>query len=57
MSIEARVEAHVLLLATNNLLNPANGQLIASPSQDIVMGCHYLTTTLSPEKKLSRSFV
>jgi DNA-directed RNA polymerase beta' subunit len=49
LSIEARVEARVLLLATNNLFNPANGQPLISPSQDIVMGCHYLT--LSPDKE------
>jgi len=43
LSIEARVEASVLMMSTNNLFNPANGQPIISPSQDIVMGCYYLT--------------
>ena len=43
LSIEAQVEAHVLMMATNNIFSPANGQPIISPSQDIVMGCYYLT--------------
>jgi DNA-directed RNA polymerase subunit beta' len=43
LSIEAQVEARVLLMATNNLHSPANGQPIISPSRDIVMGCYYLT--------------
>src|SRR5207253_7680202 len=43
LSIEAQVEATVLMMATNNIFSPANGQPIISPSQDIVMGCYYLT--------------
>jgi DNA-directed RNA polymerase subunit beta' len=43
LSIEAQVEASVLMMATNNIFSPANGQPIISPSQDIVMGCYYLT--------------
>jgi DNA-directed RNA polymerase subunit beta' len=46
LSLEARVEASVLMMAPYNLFNPASGQLIVAPSQDIVMGCHYLTTAL-----------
>jgi DNA-directed RNA polymerase beta' subunit len=46
LSVEARVEAAVLLLAPHNLLNPANGQPLVTPSQDIVLGCYYLTATL-----------
>lgn len=45
LSIEAQVEAHVLMMATNNIFSPANGQPIISPSQDIVMGCYYLTAS------------
>ncbi|MFN4259914.1 MAG: DNA-directed RNA polymerase subunit beta' [Gemmataceae bacterium] len=45
LSIEAQVEATVLMMATNNIFSPANGQPIISPSQDIVMGCYYLTAT------------
>ena len=43
LSIEAQVEAHTLMLATNNIFSPANGAPIISPSQDVVMGCYYLT--------------
>ncbi len=44
LSIEAQVEAHVLMLATNNIFGPSNGSPIMSPTQDIVMGVFYLTT-------------
>ncbi len=50
LSIEAQVEAHTLLMATNNIFSPANGSPIISPSQDIVMGCYYMTMSL-PECK------
>ena len=33
------------MMSTNNIFSPANGQPIISPSQDIVMGCYYLTAT------------
>ncbi len=44
LSIEAQVEASVLMMSTNNIFSPANGSPIISPTQDIVMGCYYLTT-------------
>jgi len=44
LSIESQAEAHVLMLATNNIFSPANGQPIMSPSQDIVLGIYYLTS-------------
>jgi DNA-directed RNA polymerase subunit beta' len=50
LSIEAQVEAHTLLMSTNNIFSPANGSPIISPSQDVVMGCYYMTTSL-PECK------
>ena len=43
LSIEAQVEAHTLMLSTHNIFSPANGKPIISPSQDIVMGCFYIT--------------
>ncbi|HEY3969682.1 MAG TPA: DNA-directed RNA polymerase subunit beta' [Planctomycetaceae bacterium] len=43
LSIEAQVEAHTLMMSTNNIFSPANGAPIISPSQDIVMGCYYVT--------------
>ena len=44
LSIEAQVEAHVLMMATNNIFSPSNGSPIMSPTQDMVMGVFYLTT-------------
>ncbi len=46
LSIEAQVEAHTLMMSTNNIFSPANGAPIISPSQDVVMGCYYLTMSL-----------
>ncbi|MFO0961075.1 MAG: DNA-directed RNA polymerase subunit beta', partial [Isosphaeraceae bacterium] len=43
LSIEAQVEASVLMMSTNNIFSPANGSPIISPTQDIVMGSYYLT--------------
>ena len=43
LSAEAQIEASMLMLASNNLLSPASGQPITVPSQDIVLGCYYLT--------------
>ncbi|MGL4594872.1 MAG: DNA-directed RNA polymerase subunit beta' [Thermoguttaceae bacterium] len=43
LSLEAQVEAHTLMLSTNNIFSPANGAPIISPSQDVVMGCYYIT--------------
>ena len=43
LSIEAQTEARMLMLATNNILAPANGKPIITPSQDMVLGMYYLT--------------
>jgi DNA-directed RNA polymerase subunit beta' len=43
LSMEARVEAKLLMLSPNNVLSPASGKPIAVPSQDIVLGCYYMT--------------
>jgi len=43
LSLEAQAEAHLLMLATNNIFSPASGSPILSPSQDIVLGIYYLT--------------
>ncbi|MGC8638628.1 MAG: DNA-directed RNA polymerase subunit beta' [Isosphaeraceae bacterium] len=45
LSIEAQVEAMTLMMATNNIFSPANGNPIISPTQDIVMGSYYLTVS------------
>jgi len=50
LSIEAQVEAHTLLMSTNNIFSPANGSPIISPSQDVVMGCYYMTASLQSSK-------
>jgi DNA-directed RNA polymerase subunit beta' len=50
LSIEAQVEAHTLLLSTNNIFAPSNGKPIMSPSQDTVMGCNYITLELPGRK-------
>jgi DNA-directed RNA polymerase subunit beta' len=56
LSIEAQVEATVLMMSTNNIFSPANGQPIISPSQDIVMGCYYLTAARAGEKGEDKVF-
>lgn len=43
LSIEAQSEARLLMLASNNILSPATGRPIVTPSQDMVLGCYYLT--------------
>ncbi|MBW1953179.1 MAG: DNA-directed RNA polymerase subunit beta' [Deltaproteobacteria bacterium] len=43
LSLEAQIEARVLMMSTNNILSPANGEPIIVPSQDIVLGLYYLT--------------
>lgn len=53
ITFEARTEAWKLMLARNNLLSPATGDPIILPSQDMVLGCYYLTTNCS--EKWSKS--
>ncbi len=43
LSVEAQVEARVLMMSTNNILSPAHGEPIIIPSQDIVLGLYYMT--------------
>jgi DNA-directed RNA polymerase subunit beta' len=43
LSVEAQVEARVLMMSTNNILSPANGKPIINPSQDIVLGVYWMT--------------
>jgi len=42
LSLEAQVEARMLMLSINNIMSPSSGRPIATPSQDIVLGCFYL---------------
>jgi DNA-directed RNA polymerase subunit beta' len=46
LSIEAQLEARALMMATNNILSPANGEPIIVPSQDVVLGLYYMTREL-----------
>jgi len=56
LSLEAQLETRLLMLSTNNLLSPASGRPIASPSQDIVLGCHYLTKENEKERGEGKYF-
>ena len=50
LSVEAQMEARVLMMSTNNILSPANGKPIINPTQDIVLGLYYATR----ERKFSK---
>ena len=43
LTIEAQLECRALMMATNNILSPANGKPIIDPSQDVVLGIYYMT--------------
>jgi len=51
LSLEAQLEARVLMMSTNNILHPANGSPIIVPSQDIVLGLYYLSIMREGEEK------
>tara|TARA_B100001057_G_scaffold15917_1_gene15040 strand:+ start:6 stop:3068 length:3063 start_codon:yes stop_codon:yes gene_type:complete len=51
LSLEAQLEARVLMMSTNNILSPSNGKPIIVPSQDIVLGIYYLSQAEEGEKK------
>ena len=53
---EAQIEASVLMMSSNNILNPSNGAPITVPSQDIVLGCYYLTKSKAGAKGEGRAF-
>ncbi|MBO6783113.1 MAG: DNA-directed RNA polymerase subunit beta', partial [Alphaproteobacteria bacterium] len=56
LSLEAQLEARVLMMSTNNILSPANGKPIIVPSQDIVLGLYYLSYEMSGEDGEQVSF-
>jgi len=56
LSEEAQAEARVLMLASNNILNPKDGKPIVTPSQDMVLGNYYLTLEKAGEKGEGRVF-
>ena len=56
LSPDAQIEASVLMMSSNNVMSPANGAPIAVPSQDIVLGCYYLTKARPGAKGEGRVF-
>ncbi len=56
LSIEAQMEARVLMMSTNNILSPAHGKPVISPTQDIVLGIYYLTRPREGLKGEGRRF-
>jgi len=51
LSLEAQLEARVLMMSTNNILNPSNGKPIIVPSQDMVLGIYYLSQASEGQEK------
>lgn len=56
LSIEAQIEARVLMLSSNNILSPAHGEPIIVPTQDIVLGIYYMTRTIDGAEGEGRLF-
>lgn len=56
LSVEAQVEARVLMMSTNNILSPANGRPVINPTQDIVLGCYWMTRIRPGAKGTGRLF-
>ncbi len=56
LSIEAQAEARFLMLAANNILKPQDGRPVVSPTQDMVMGCYYLTAVREDAKGTGKAF-
>ena len=56
LSLEAQTEARLLMLAPNNFLSPATGEPILTPSQDMILGCFYLTVNNPTQQKSSNNY-
>jgi len=56
LSVEAQIEARILMLSSNNILSPANGSPIIVPSQDIVLGIYYMTRGISGSRGEGKLF-
>jgi len=56
LSLEAQLEARALMMSTNNVLSPANGDPIIVPSQDIVLGLYYMTRSRINDKGEGKAF-
>ena len=57
LSLEAQLEARVLMMSTNNILSPSSGKPIIVPSQDIVLGIYYLSIMRDNQKGENRYFL
>ena len=57
LSLEARAEARMIMLASNNVLKPADGQPVMTPQQDIVLGCYYMTIDKPNALNQGKSFI
>ena len=57
LSLEAQLEARVLMMSTNNILSPSSGKPIIVPSQDIVLGIYYLSVMRNNQKGEGRNFL
>ena len=57
LSLEAQLEARVLMMSTNNILSPSNGKPIIVPSQDMILGIYYLSLPPYQEEKIDGYFV
>jgi DNA-directed RNA polymerase subunit beta' len=57
LSPEAKAEARILMLSSNNILKPSDGKSIVTPTQDIVLGCYYLTMVKDGAKGSGRVFI
>ncbi len=57
LSLEAQLEARVLMMSTNNILSPSSGKPIIVPSQDIVLGIYYLSISRDNQKGEGRYFI
>jgi len=56
LSVQSQMEARVLMLSSHNVLHPANGKPISVPSQDMVLGCYYLTRPMIGSLGEGKSF-
>ncbi len=56
LSVEAQAEARFLMLAANNILKPQDGRPVATPTQDMILGCYYLTISKDGERGEGKAF-
>ncbi|NLC43279.1 MAG: DNA-directed RNA polymerase subunit beta', partial [Clostridiales bacterium] len=57
LSVEAQAEARFLMLAANNILKPQDGKPVVTPTQDMILGCYYLTISRDGEKGEGKAFL